>query len=490
MAAPEAIFLLIKSLTQGEKALVRQVDKSQAGYIALFDLISKQSQYDERKAKKKLLDQGHDINFAYAKNYLTKHILRTLREHRESAGLDRQVLEITLLMERKVFGLAEKMLQKSLQTALDEERWDNYLKLSQIELELLQSAGGNLDTALARIHAINRQRQQARAALTQLGELEDLYALYRPVVKRKQTARNQWDLQLVEEFAAHPLIAQAAPTSVRARRIHLLCTTLIAAYSSDHQIAHSLIKEALQHYETNPFLLADHPNDYLNELLRLGGYQLHFKDFKAVETTLQTIRDFQHTHSLHGADLFDKYYRLRIALALETKDHLGIQAEWNQIREGLALYRDRLPWVSLSTMLFLMARMQFDQGRLSEARAILEEILQEANQGVREDITSLSRLLLIFIYYQNGSADLAESASKAARKYLQRRDQLFLFEKRILRFLETTSFLAGDRSELPALESLRSDLSTIFQDKLEANVLAFFDILSWLETRIQKVKKG
>lgn len=485
MAQPDALFLLIKSLSAGEKALVRQVDGGNAGYLALFDTLSRQSSYDERKAKKKLQALGHDINFAYAKHYLSRHILRVLREHRDSAGVERQVLEIQILIERRVYGLAEKMLEKALVTAWDEERFASFLQLSSMALELRQRDGGDLDAGLLAIEALNAQRRAARAHLANLGDYEDLYARYRPVVKRKQNARNQWDLAQVQALGADPLLADLNQAhSVRAKRVHYLCRILVDAYTGAHASAYQHLQALMGLYQTHAFLLADHAGDYLNDLLRHGGYQLHFKDHAGVLDTLGVIRAFREKQGLHGAELFDKYYRLRIALALESRDYAGLQAEWDELRAGLAQYRENLPWISLSTLLFYMARLQFDQGHWREARHILEDVLQSAEAGVREDITSLSRLLLVFVYFEQGDYELAESASKAARKYFQRRAQLFGFERRILRFLEGTTFVAGDRSELAALQTLRTDLSQIFQDPLEANVLAFFDIMGWLDRRI------
>lgn len=490
MAQTDALFLLIKSLSAGEKALVRQVDGGNAGYLALFDTLARQSEYDERKAKKKLQALGHTVNYAYAKHYLSRHILRVLREHRESAGVERQVQEIQILMERRVYSLAEKMLEKAIETAWDEERYASFLQLSTLALELRQRDGGDLNKGLEAIEAINAQRREARARLANFGDYEDLYARYRPIVKRKQNARNQWDLEQVAALGADPLMADLAHAhSARAKRVYYLCRILVDAYTGAHKDAYEHLQALMGLYQTYAFLLADHAGDYLNDLLRHGGYQLHFKHYKGVTETLAEIKSVREKHGLHGAERFDKYYRLRIALALETRDYAGLQAEWDELSEGLAQYRESLPWTSLSTLLFLMARLQFDQGRWREARIILEDVLQNAEPGVREDITSLSRLLLVFVYFEQGDYELAEAASKAARKYFQRREQLFTFERRMLRFLEATTFVAGDRSELPALEALRSDLTTIFQDPLEANVLPFFNITAWLERRIGNLKK-
>lgn len=487
MSKQDSLFLLIKSLHPGEKALVRQIEQKEAGYLALFDLISRQAEYDERKLKKKLAALGHDINFAYAKNYLAKHILRTLRELRASAGMERAVQEVKILMERKVFDLAAKHLDKARKAAWDQERWIAFLELTQVELQLQLQEGGDSDLLIQRVAEINADRGTARRKLQQLGEFEDLYALYRPVVKRKQVARNERDMQAVQGFGSHDLLFAEAD-SVRARRMQCHCRILIHLYLGEYSQAHAFISEVIELCRNNPFLLDDHPIDFLNDLLRAGGMQLHFGQFAAVQATLHEIQSFQRERGLHGAELFDKYHRLAIALAIESPSHPLSAAAWAEIKAGLDTFRDTLTPVARISLLALMARLQFNAGNLSEARRILEQILAESTPGVREDIVSLARLMLVFVYSEKGDHELAESASKAARKYLQRREQLFAFEKRILRYFEQNVDWVGTAKELPGLEALHSDLTKVFEDKFEANVLAIFDIMAWIKRRMAQLR--
>jgi hypothetical protein len=90
--------------------------------------------------------------------------------------------------------------------------------------------------------------------------------------------------------------------------------------------------------------------------------------------------------------------------------------------------------------------------------------------------------MLIFIYFETGEADLTESQTKATRKFLQRRDALYQFERCILRFLEKHSFSFKDAQLRDSLRGLRAELEVIFQDPLEANILAYFDILKWIDS--------
>jgi hypothetical protein len=492
MGRHDPLFLLIKSLSAGEKAAVRSADKGQAGYIVLFDLIARQREYDERKVRKKLQQQNVDINFSYAKNYLTKHILRILRDpitigsgDGTTAGIQAQVQEIEILVDRKIYDLASKMLAKARKTAWDSERWEAFIRLSQIEISLLAMESGNPEDSLQKIRAINAERRQARDHQVNLGEYEDIYHEYRPVLMRKQRARNEWDLQLNKEFSEHPLMqAVTRAQSQRARRMYYRSRILIHNFAAEFEETFKLLEASLDQYRRHEFLLNDYPVDYVNDLLRHGILLAHYGKHAQVEKTLKEIRAFQQKRGIHGSEIFDKYYRLLLGHAIATGDYARVNAEIDDIRAGLDLYAESLPWAIRCNILFLLGRVAFEQKDFKAAAAWLNAILDETNRGIREDLVSLSRILLIFVYYERGEFDLVESGSRATRKYLRRREQLYKFESRILSFLEHNSFHVTTSAEAEALRTLRSDLKVIFEDKLEANILAFFDILGWLDGKI------
>ncbi len=488
MQRPDALFLLVKSLTAAEKALVRQSDKAQAGYLALFDLISKQKAYDERKTKKKLIQAGFEINFSYAKNYLTKHILKVLREN-EDLGANasgRLVQEVEILMRRKVFDLAEKMLVKGKDKVWAEERWYEYLQLSTIELDLILQGDSKLENGLASIGAVNAKRKMARENLTNLGEFEDVYYSYRPVLKRKQSARNDWDLELVKEFGASPLLKSPdAAKTERARRMYYLCLASIHAYSGKYAEAKQVLSDAVLQYQNHAYLAEDFPEGYLSALIRLGGMQLHFGEYAAVEQSLAEIKAFQLKRGAHASEIFDKYNRLLVGYAVTTGKHAVVNDELSTIEAGLKQYADILPWASQSTLLFLVGRLLFDQARYKEAKDWLNQILDRPNRGIREDLTSLSRILQVLIYFESGESEMVDFASKATRKYLQRRDSLHQFERTMLKFMESNSFLSEGAALKAAFKQLHHDLQAVFEDPLEANVLAYFDIQTWLQTKLK-----
>jgi len=77
------LFLLIKSLTKSEKRYfhrfaTRHNAKENNQYLALFDAIQKQEQYDETLLKKELVGKSSIQHFPVMKRYLYEQILESL----------------------------------------------------------------------------------------------------------------------------------------------------------------------------------------------------------------------------------------------------------------------------------------------------------------------------------------------------------------------------------------------------------------------------
>ncbi|MEY3443543.1 MAG: hypothetical protein RLZZ519_1824, partial [Bacteroidota bacterium] len=308
------------------------------------------------------------------------------------------------------------------------------------------------------------------------------YYSYRPIVKHKQSARNEWDLAAIQAFSAHSLLQGKAPVnSARLTRMYYLCKSMIHAFSGSYVEAASDLQASVDLYRSVGFLRDDHPDSFLNDLWRLGGMKLHFGEFSTVEAILKEIKEFSELKGIHASDIFEKYQRLLLGYALQTQNYGLVNAELPSIKAGLERHGSSIPWTSQAMLLLWLARLHFEQGQFKEAKAWLNQILDHPHRGQREDIHSLARIMLIFIYFETGEADLTESQSKATRKFLQRRDALYQFERCILRFLEKHSFSNKDAKLRAALRDLRDELEAIFKDPLEANILAYFDILKWIE---------
>src|ERR1700749_4471972 len=80
------LYLLIKSLTSTEKGYIKKqagvhVIGRQNKYIKIFEAIDRQKEYNEKEIVKKFKNDPILNNFAVAKNYLFRFILKCLESY-------------------------------------------------------------------------------------------------------------------------------------------------------------------------------------------------------------------------------------------------------------------------------------------------------------------------------------------------------------------------------------------------------------------------
>ena len=106
---------LIKSLSAPEKGYIKKhamlhVIGSQNKYIKIFDAIDKQKVYDEKEIIRKFKGEPTLNNFAVAKNYLFKFILKSLESYNTNVKSE-ELLEITEYLGTAHTSYAKRFLE-------------------------------------------------------------------------------------------------------------------------------------------------------------------------------------------------------------------------------------------------------------------------------------------------------------------------------------------------------------------------------------------
>lgn len=132
MEHQDELYLLIKSLTKGEKKFFSQYvnlyEKSSSHtYSLLFDFLNNEDSYSEERVFKKFRDPLFRKNYSVTKHYLKNLIIKTLRHSeltfREDRDLTVYLVDIKRLMAKGLFGMAKKMIEKLKADAYNDEKF-------------------------------------------------------------------------------------------------------------------------------------------------------------------------------------------------------------------------------------------------------------------------------------------------------------------------------------------------------------------------------
>ena len=141
MAGSDQLHQLIQSLTRSEKRYFRLYANSgeqrEPAYLELFDLMSAQTDYDEKKILEKLKHQNTARNLSAAKNYLFELILRCLSEYNQAKTVDFRInsyIQYSRLLQGKgQYKAAVKYLKKAENVAKAHEKFTRILEIKEVE---------------------------------------------------------------------------------------------------------------------------------------------------------------------------------------------------------------------------------------------------------------------------------------------------------------------------------------------------------------------
>jgi hypothetical protein len=245
-------------------------------------------------------------------------------------------------------------------------------------------------------------------------------------------------------------------------------------------------------FDVQPDLKTTRTDAYLSAVnaLMIILYKLyHYHDFVKATRKLREIRHFP-KHSLNE--------NIRMRLLKYTYVH-----EFNRIfmlgdfSQGVSLIRKiehllepfiaQLDNHSRLILYYKVACLYFGSDNYGEALKWLNRIFTSENIDLREDIHSFSRILSLIAHYELGNEDVIEYYIRSTYRFMLRKKDLYSFQKYILHFLKKLTSPLTEKELLSAFATLREQLIPLQQNPYERRAFMYFDIISWLESKIIKV---
>jgi hypothetical protein len=106
---------------------------------------------------------------------------------------------------------------------------------------------------------------------------------------------------------------------------------------------------------------------------------------------------------------------------------------------------------------------------------------------IREDIHCFARIINLVCHFELGNFDVIKYYIISTYRFLWKRDDLRRFQKYILKFLKALDDKVNEKDLTPRFEQLILQLKELESSEYEKRVFIYFDIISWLESRVKKV---
>lgn len=141
--------------------------------------------------------------------------------------------------------------------------------------------------------------------------------------------------------------------------------------------------------------------------------------------------------------------------------------EVDKITKELKHYKDKLNQYDLLLFHYKFACMYFGNAQYKETILWLNEIINTKDVDLRADILSFARILNLISHYELNHTDLVDYYIKSTYRFLSKKEDLHLFQTKIIKFLKKLNMVRTDKELRFAFKDLRDQLVPLANNPYE-----------------------
>lgn len=455
-------FKLLAGMMTGEKK-----------YIDLFDHVDRQTNYDEGKILKTGIGKGQ---LSVAKNYLYKFLLKSLVYNRPNISSEIGLLkeQVRILVSKKLFSQAGKLLKKTILQAQKLEAWELLLELRGIQAQLLLAKLSDSE-ASEMLKEIYLERSNLLEKIQQLHELTYVHQQVQLLHSSRLKIRSPKEVEQLSYLKSHPVLKNGEPAgSIRSKLVYLKIKRKLFSYERLPEEAVKYGKRILKVYDSADSFLEMEIGDYFQEVSNLCTYYFRTdkvgEAFQLMDLFLQAKDRFKNCE----VEFFQRYYLLQMAYAIYTGNPEHGFSYIDDLQKELEKVRGKIPDSHLQWLFYEVAFLFFLDGQATQASIWLDHFFEIPRSEYLNDLPGFARLLKLLVNFDQGKFGLLENETINTQRYLNRKGNHSGYEYAILSILknllkepglENNRDLFG-RYRMQFIEKMRKEGSQQFDDLL------------------------
>ena len=491
----DTLFQLVSSLEKSEKRhfklyIKRSSAKEDLKIIRLFDALDKMPVYDEKVLLKKLpgITKPQLYNL---KTHLYKQVLASLRLLKTTDNTDLKLSEqldnARLLYNKGLKLQSLHILEKAKELARANQKFNFLVQVISLEkkIETLHITRSTLEkTLLLAKEASENSRHIDR--VTRLSNLALL--LYRWYVKNGH-ARNEQDEKEIQEFFKNSLPDNPDDINGFYEKLYLYQSYCWYGFISQNFLKYYRYSQKwidLFHEDKN--MIAVETGHYVKGMHNLLNAHFVLRNFKQFEITLQQFEDFSKTQTANLHDNFRTHTSIYINSA--RINHILMKGNFNDglslVPEVVSKLEEYALFVDSHRILvfnYKIATVYFGAGHYSTAIDFLHKIINDNQQGLRNDLQCYARLMHLLCHYELGNEEILESLIKSVYRFMARMKNLTVVEEEIFKFLRHSTKVKAKELK-PELKRFLEKIKHLEKNRFETRSFSYLDIISWVQSKV------
>ncbi len=503
MKPSDTLFELIKSLSPSEKRhfklyAQRHIVGEENNYLKLFETIDKQEEYEEEALKKKFRHEKFIQQLHVAKNYLYTLILKALNEFHTADSANIQLREqlnsAEILFGKGLYKQASKILIK-----LKEQSYKYEKQVYILEVILLENkiafALQDMEVAKQVITQSAREEEQLLSDYQEARRYKHLSDRLKIFITTRGTARRAEDTRELESIIEHPLLnneQKAISFSTKYSFFNVYCKYF--TIQEDYKHAYPYSSKLVLLIESHPERIQKKPQSYLLALNNLLAILKELRKFDEFEIALQKLKSIQCKTVHFQSRAFSYIFIHEWNFSFYTGGYQKCLALIPFLEKGLQQYDKQITRDLKLLFYFNVFYVHFVLDQFQHAAKWLNKILNDKRTEVRQDIRNFATVTNIILHYETKDYDLLEYLIRSTQRLLEKEKDSHEFELLVLTHIkqlikkdsaeEKRKIFIKLRNKL-LFANLENYLIAFSRGSSEKIILNSFDILAWLESKIE-----
>ncbi|MBI2270130.1 MAG: hypothetical protein HYU69_07195 [Bacteroidetes bacterium] len=484
----DSLFHLIKSMNKSEKRYFKLYSvafKKDTQIIKLYDIIEKLIDYtNEGKVflEFKSICKGKD--FYGTKKKLYEQLMRSLRIYHSGISaenlINSYIHNTQLLLQKRLFDECAVELEKAILLAKEGEFFLLLLQTFEIEARM------NLGKELPEQEIIQKEAAKEEAILKyrNYSKYLSLESAFAAMYYKHSFIRNEQTEFIYSEIISDHFIKDSSMAlSARSRMIrsNILCSYYFA--KCDFENGYLQAKNVMLEIESRPGFETLFQRKYVSAIgnaIKCLLYLRQYDKMKIIIDKLKLVKPVDKDIAIRKFEL----KTVEVSALLDVGDFKAALAMIPQMEEELKIYFGKVEMKNHVIILFHAALANFGLEKYSESIKWLNRLLHLPGAEKNSDIYYFAQLINLILHYEKSNIEHVEYKMRGIYKYFYTRPSSLKFESLILQLIKEAIYV-NDQKELIALfVNYKIKLEHVLKDPFEKIAIEYFDIISWLESKI------
>jgi tetratricopeptide (TPR) repeat protein len=481
---------LIKILTKSEKRYVQlfaSTHKKDSELSKLFSIMENMEEYDESFIVNEF--EGKQIHVI--KNRLNALILKSMRSYHTKSSVEAELLALIMdanfLYDRGLYAQSYKLVKKGIDLATEFEKFNFLLEL----LEMQQRIDGKDLNLVSFFDSIKESKKVLGLINNLLDSRNDAFKIYDLVVRlgsimsseEADKYKEQLENQINKEFKE--------PLSFKA--VYFLNSALAMSFNllGDFEKYYQHYEVIIKAMESKPSLIKDLPSSYIGTNNNLINALFALKRYDEIPAIIEKIRKLQVDLKMGddtyiASKIFLLSYDAELTLYIQTGEYEKGVEILPEIIERIKLYKEKKLTVHLLDVYYQIAYLYFGVDDYRNSLKWLNKILNESETNLREDLQCMGRIFNLILHIELNNQLILEYVLDQSARFLNKKKRLYHFEKTVFTYLKQIIKIKEEDKKDKVCREFKVKLEEISKDIFVQRALSYFDMVSWVESKISK----